>query len=262
MAGARKKKTTETAVVVQSTPMAPVIAQPKSLVLEGDPEAQLAYAQKAANALMKVVKPKVINGKDYLMFGAWQTLGRFFGSSVGIEWTTPLADEKGKLLGYEARAVVYQNGQIISSAEASCMTSEKRWGTAEEYAIKSMAQTRASAKALRNAFGWVAELAGYESTPAEEMDGVVFDRSPVGSRTKVTSTASAEQEYFNHAPADAEDYPPAPRTNTFGMGNGAPDEMICSDTGKKISKPEYDYSIKFYGLPLSRDAQKNHTKIR
>jgi hypothetical protein len=35
-----------------------------------------------------------------------------------------------------------------------------------------MAQTRASSKALRQAFAWVAVLAGYAATPAEEMDGV------------------------------------------------------------------------------------------
>jgi hypothetical protein len=55
---------------------------------------------------------------------------------------------------------------------------EKRWKDADDYAIKSMAQTRAGAKALRNAFGWVAELAGYASTPLEEMDGVERDTAP------------------------------------------------------------------------------------
>ncbi len=183
------------------------------------------------------------------MFGAWQTLGRFFGSTVGIEWTQPLIDAKGSLLGYEARAIVYQNGQIISSAEANCMKTEKRWGTAEEYAIKSMAQTRASAKALRNAFGWVAELAGYESTPAEEMDGV-FDRSPVSSRAKATSTSDDEITYHS-APS-----------NTFAMGHSGQEDMVCSDTGQKISQPEYEYSMKFYGKPLSRAAQKNHARIK
>ena len=167
----------EIAVVVPS-----VQAKP-SLILEGDPEQQIAFAQKAATALMKVVKPVSIQGKPYLQFGGWQTLARFFGATVGIEWTQKLVDDKGKLVGYEARAVVYQQGATISSAEASCMMTEKRWGTAAEYAIKSMAQTRASAKALRNAFGWVAELAvdpktgsKLQSTPAEEMD---YDQTPI-----------------------------------------------------------------------------------
>lgn len=239
MAGERKKKV-ESMEVVESKPMTPSIQQPKPLLLEGDPDAQIAYAKKAADALMKVVKPKNIGGKDYLMFGAWQTLGRFFGSTVGIEWTQPLLDSKQQLLGYEARAVVYQNGQIISSAEASCMKTEKRWATADEYAIKSMAQTRASAKALRNAFGWVAELAGFESTPAEEMPSD-YDRSPVAPRAKPRVHTQDETTYH-----------PEP-------ANG---EYTCADTNVAISKAEYEYSMKFYGRPLSRSAQQKATRIK
>jgi hypothetical protein len=147
----------------------------KTLVLEGDPNAQLEYAQKAAQALMVRVNSKkkqvIIGGKQYLEFGDWQTLARFFGATVGVEWTKPI-ERAGKLEGYEARAIVYQHGETISAAEASCMRAERNWKDRDEFAVKSMAQTRASAKALRNAFGWVAELAGYASTPAEEMDGV------------------------------------------------------------------------------------------
>jgi len=41
------------------------------------------------------------------------------------------------------------------------------------FQLRSMAQTRAAAKALRNALAWVVVLAGYKPTPAEEMDGVI-----------------------------------------------------------------------------------------
>ncbi len=176
---AKKEKTIE-----EKTPQGVVVVTPpkKDLVLEGDPEKQLEFAAKASQALMRVVesKPKkvIINGKQYLEYGSWQTLGRFFGATAGVEWSKPIVDEKGVLKGYEARAYVIQHGIHISSAEAVCMKSERRWSTADEYAIKSMAQTRACSKALRNAFGWVAEMAGYQSTPAEEMDTVSYDASP------------------------------------------------------------------------------------
>lgn len=39
-----------------------------------------------------------------------------------------------------------------------------------QFQLRSMAQTRAGAKALRNALGWVVVLAGYKPTPAEELD--------------------------------------------------------------------------------------------
>lgn len=165
------KKETEVATVEtsRSEPPALAAARKRKLVLEGDPEVQLAFATKAANALMKVVKPKKINGRDYLEFGAWQTLGRFFGSTVGTEWTKKIEREQAGFIGYEARSVVMQHGEVISSAEAMCSSDERNWKGRDEFAIRSMAQTRASAKALRNAYGWVAELAGFASTPAEEM---------------------------------------------------------------------------------------------
>src|SRR3990167_2249264 len=155
---------------------APAIVPRKELILEGDPETQLEFAKKAATALMKVVesKPKkvIINGKQYLEYGSWQTLARFFGATAGVEWTKPILNQKGLVVGYEARAEVLQRGERISSAEASCLRTERNWASRDEFALKSMAQTRAAAKALRNAFGWVAELAGYQSAPAEEMDAV------------------------------------------------------------------------------------------
>jgi hypothetical protein len=40
------------------------------------------------------------------------------------------------------------------------------------FQLRSMAQTRACAKAYRNALSWVVVLAGYKPTPAEELDGM------------------------------------------------------------------------------------------
>jgi hypothetical protein len=41
------------------------------------------------------------------------------------------------------------------------------------FQLRSMAQTRACAKAMRNALAWVVVLAGFRPTPAEELDGVI-----------------------------------------------------------------------------------------
>lgn len=260
---ATRKKKDEVQVVV-ATPMQPTVqpAPRQELILEGDPEKQLEFAHKAATALMKRVNGKkrqvVINGKQYLEFGDWQTLARFFGATVGTEWTQPIMDSSNKLIGFEARAIVTQNGQVISSAEARCMRSEKRWGTADEYAVNSMAQTRASAKALRNGFGWVAELAGYSSTPAEEMPGA-YDTSPIRDNAKVVSTADDELEYMESLGSDGlpnNEYIPV-RQTPAPAGT-----YVCADTGKTISKAEYDFSMRAYGKPLSFAAQKNNTRIK
>lgn len=129
----------------------------------------------AAQTLKKVLEGKakkvVINGEQYLEFEDWQTLGRFYGYTAAATETTEIWRE-GKLIGFSAKAVVYQNGQIASNAESSCMRDEPNWKTRPEFMLKSMAQTRACAKALRNVLAWVAVLAGYKPTPAEEMDGL------------------------------------------------------------------------------------------
>ncbi len=167
----------------KSQELSVVPAPKKELILEGDPDQQLQFAQKAAKALMNWIgqkpNPVMIRGEQYLEFGDWQILGRFYGATVAIEWSRPYDSGSGASKGWEARSVVYRNGEIISSAEAMCVRAERRWATADEYAVRSMAQTRASAKALRQAFGWVAELAGMKSTPAEEMSSDSYDKTPV-----------------------------------------------------------------------------------
>ena len=142
-----------------------IISQANNLV-KFDPEQDIKQGQKAAKALMKVVeitKPLKLNGKTYLYFEHWQTMAKFFRITVGIESTTKLEN------GYEAKSIVYQNGTIIGGAEASCLRDEANWKTKPEFQLKSMAQTRAMAKALRSILGYIPVLAGIEATPAEEM---------------------------------------------------------------------------------------------
>jgi hypothetical protein len=57
------------------------------------------------------------------------------------------------------------------------MDDESKWSDKPLYQLRSMAQTRAQAKALRGVLAWVAVLAGYNPTPAEEMDGVKAGRA-------------------------------------------------------------------------------------
>lgn len=144
--------------------------------MENAPEIVLAEAQKAATALKKVIqgkpKPVVINGETYLEFEDWQTVGRFYGYTAGVE-EAPEFVELGGARGFKATAVALDSkGVIRSRATAYCMDDEERWGKAPTYQLASMAQTRANAKALRNVLSWVTVLAGYKATPAEEMDGV------------------------------------------------------------------------------------------
>jgi len=109
-----------------------------------------------------------ISGHRHIKYEAWQTLGTFAGITPYVEWTREI-EREGKAIGFECRALALRNGQTISSAESQCTSDEGNWSSRDLWQIRSMAQTRACAKALRNVLGWIVVLAGYEATPLEEM---------------------------------------------------------------------------------------------
>ncbi len=156
-----------------------------------NPEADIEKASRAAKALMAVVKatkPLTMNGKKYLYFEHWQTIGQFFNHTVGIEWTKEIK-EGDIFTGYEAKAVLYnKDGIIVGGAEASCTIDEKNWNGKPKFQLKSMAQTRAMSKALRSRFGFVPVLEGFQATPAEEMiDAGDTQQEPFKTETKMAT---------------------------------------------------------------------------
>ena len=79
-------------------------------------------------------------------------------------WTRKLED------GWEARVEARTlDGRVVGAAESMCARSERRWRNADDYAIRSMAATRATSKALRQPLGFVMHLAGFDATPADEI---------------------------------------------------------------------------------------------
>jgi len=126
-------------------------------------------AQALKDVIASKKKPVIINGEQYLEFEDWQLLGRFHKIYSQVEWTKEIR-EKDLIIGYEARAIVVnEEGKVVSAAESMCLKTEKQWGGKDLFAVRSMAQTRACAKALRNVLSWVVVLAGYKSSVAEEM---------------------------------------------------------------------------------------------
>lgn len=72
---------------------------------------------------------------------------------------------------YEAIAEVRtMDGRTVGRGEAICSREEKNWFDSEESAVKGMAQTRAQSRALKQALGFIVGMAGYNTTPKEEMD--------------------------------------------------------------------------------------------
>lgn len=107
-----------------------------------------------------------IKGKSYVMVEGWQ----FAGGLLGLFPRVVRVEEMGKGRWFaEVNIIDKRTGGIISSGFAICSKEESKKSSFDEYAILSMAQTRAIGKAYRNLIGWVMKLAGYEGTPAEEM---------------------------------------------------------------------------------------------
>lgn len=178
--------------------------QADAMAIQREPDVVLAEATKAAHALAQVIESKpnkcVIRGKTYLQFEDWQTLGRFYGVTVKASSTKYVEFGEGydQVRGFEAtaEALLVSTNQVISSAEAMCLDDEDKWHDSPFFQLRSMAQTRACAKALRNVLAWVVVLAGYNPTPSEEMDGVFVETPQAKPETKKRKrgTKSAEAE--------------------------------------------------------------------
>lgn len=145
------------------------------LTLARAPKQVLAEAQEAAKALQTVVSGRKnavkFNGKQYLTFEDWQTCGRFYGVTAKIVSTEPVEMDGVKGFIARAEAINTQTGAVVSAAESMCMNDEPNWAKKPLFQLRSMAQTRAAAKSLRNCLAWVVVLAGYEPSVAEEMTG-------------------------------------------------------------------------------------------
>lgn len=154
----------EAVAVRQQAPTLP----PPALFGTSEPTAIVQKATIVANALKEVIRKQnlisTISGKEYPRCEAWTLLGTMLGIFPVLEWTRKLDN------GWEARVEARtRDGAIVGAAEAECLRTESNWAKRDDFAIRSMAQTRATAKCLRMPLGFVMTLAGFEATPAEEM---------------------------------------------------------------------------------------------
>jgi hypothetical protein len=141
-----------------------------TLIRSENPLEFIRRATEIAEALSEVIRQKglvsVIQGREHVQVEAWTLCGSILGVFPVVEWTRPTAD------GWEARVVAQTlAGQQVGSAEAMCTRAERTWAKRDDYAIRSMAQTRAVSKALRQPLGFIMSLAGFVPTPLEEMEG-------------------------------------------------------------------------------------------
>lgn len=136
-------------------------------------------AIKVAESLQKFVKERNltsnIKGKQYPLVEAWQFAGSQLGLYPYLIEIKDLSNEKEVkfLASVEIRRLT--DHVPLSFGVAICSNKEASKRGFDEYAILSMAQTRAEGKAFRMLLAWLMKAAGFEATPAEEMD---FNKEP------------------------------------------------------------------------------------
>jgi hypothetical protein len=187
------------------------------------PKEVVALAKEQADSLMDIVeKQKLfipIQGKKYLRVEAWETIGAFNHVGPDPEWVEPMMID-GEMIGYRAkiRLVDDRTGLVVGGAISVCgfdeFVAKGKSGTAKHNAVMSMAQTRATAKAYRQKYAWVAVLAGYQPTPAEEMAPDDEKPTPPKQRSR---------------PATAPESPPEPQEAPKGS-LAQPDKLVVPDT--------------------------------
>ena len=124
-----------------------------------------------------------IKGKNYVNVEGWQIAGAFTGAYPVVE----VVENQSVDRNYKYRAEVSlrdKDGNKIGYGVAVCTNKERGKENFDEYAVASMAQTRAVGKAFRLKLGWLLKVAGYETTPAEEMDAVVSEAEVVEPKTR------------------------------------------------------------------------------
>lgn len=143
---------------------------PANLFNTDDPVEVVERAARVADSLRDVISKrhlyKQIKGKNHVLVEGWQLLGSMLGVTAVCVDTEEV--DGGWKATVEARTL---DGRVIGRADALCTKHERSgpWKNADDYARLSMAQTRATSKALKGPLGFVISLAGYESTPEPEM---------------------------------------------------------------------------------------------
>jgi hypothetical protein len=149
---------------------------------------------KLSTELSQLIKEKGlssnIQGKQFVNVEGWQFAGASLGLMPIITSTQDLSNETA--IKYMATCEVRNitTGQLVATGIALCSNAEKTKRYFDEYAILSMAQTRAIGKAYRNLLAWLMKAAGFEATPAEEMD-FAKDETPT-KKPKVVEVVAEE----------------------------------------------------------------------
>jgi len=157
-------------------------------ILVETPAQRVAKGTAIANQIKDMIEQQGmysdIQGKKYVKVDAWVGLGSMDG--VFPRERDVIEHEDGSYEAY-VELIEKSTGRVIGGASSICGMDENRWRSAQKYARRSMAVTRATGKAFRLHYSWVMCLAGYEPTPLEEMPETNRFVTPVATRKTAKS---------------------------------------------------------------------------
>lgn len=215
------------------------------LAVAANPKQIMKHAKEVADLLMAFVRDRKLAKKfgaegEHIFLPAWQFAGHFYGYTAKVTRTEPYTDDITGAAGFKAWAdAVRVDGSVASSAEAICLNDEANWSERPKYQeqfvagvgkvsvesgkvrvpsfqLMSMAQTRAMSRALSNVLRFVVVLAGYNDTPAEEMEtGKSTERKSDQQTAKQTQTTPTQQ-------------------TRGGNGGNNPDAVITENQAKRL----------------------------
>lgn len=192
-------------------------------------------AREVANALAPIVDTlklfNMISGRKHVRAEGWTTMIAMLGVFPQTEYARKTADSP---LTYEARILLKtMDGKVVGAGEAICSAAERNWAGRDEYAIKSMAQTRAVGKACRLSFSWIMALAGYDPLPLEEVTDEMREKGRQVSMPKPVATQAVDAEEDNTDPPDEE---PRSKAPIAGAISKAQIGLIMAKLGQKFPK--------------------------
>lgn len=146
----------------------------KEIIIKGNYDLA---AVSSMTAMSNVLKKHIVEqglftpilGKNYINVEGWQFAGGLMGMAAKITNIENLSSGTEKKWRADVEIIRLKDNLAVGFGTAICSNLEGKKKSFDEYAICSMAQTRAIGKAYRNMIGWVIKLAGYEATPSEEM---------------------------------------------------------------------------------------------
>lgn len=160
------------------------------------PDAAIEIASHVATRFADIVKQQklfqTIGGRQHVLIEGWQTVGSMVGCYAiddgrgvrELPWPTQLvetfSDEpKPPLAGAYGRGLAFgfvagfharnRAGDVVGWGEGRCTRTEKGRADVDDYSLSSMAQTRGQSRTLAAPLKWIVKLAGYNTTPAEEI---------------------------------------------------------------------------------------------